>query len=292
MITGGRCHGPNCTRDATDGPWCAPACKTAWHAQFHWLYGDGKVLEPVIVRELVEPDVVHEDGDRALAAALDAAQPQLEQHLAAVIQAADPPPASTVTVAEVARIAASLPRTGETAKLTEEQFWALTHSFPDRPGWQPNGQPGAFDGVQVEIVETVEESTPYLMAQRPRRLVLNPHVAPEAVEELQRRFRAGLGVQASSFVGVGDMAVSKVVEIERLNARLRTAFPERADEAIAEAWRRAYCSYATYAQAVESMWVDPPEFASSGAAYQQVAPKDPQVGFIGRAFHWLFGRTG
>lgn len=29
----------------------------------------------------------------------------------------------------------------------------------------------------------------------------------------------------------------------------------------------------------------------SSAANQQVASKDPQVGFLGRAFHWLFGRT-
>lgn len=30
---------------------------------------------------------------------------------------------------------------------------------------------------------------------------------------------------------------------------------------------------------------------SSRVAFPQVTTKDPQVGFLGRAFHWLFGRT-
>lgn len=80
-------------------------------------------------------------------------------------------------------------------------------------------------------------------------------------------------------------------EVELLNARLRTVFRDHAEAAVAEAQRRANSSFSTYAQAVESMWSDPPEFASANAASPQVAPKDPQVGFLGRAFHWLFGRT-
>jgi hypothetical protein len=93
---------------------------------------------------------------------------------------------------------------------------------------------------------------------------------------------AMLAVGASSS-GVGT-AITKAVEVERLNDRLRHAFPDHADEALAEARRRAHTSLATYEQAVESMWADPPEFAATGAEFPQVASKDPQVGFLGRLF--------
>lgn len=223
-IYSGRCHGPRCQQAATDGPWCSTACQEAWHTQFHWLHGDGKTVEPVLFSE---PDVVvSDDAQAALDAALAAAQPALEQHLADTVQAAPPAP---FTVAEVARIASSLPRTTpEPAKLTREQFDALTRAFPDRPGWCPNGELGRWDGVPVEIVETVEESTPYQMAQVPSRVVVHRCGSPEAVEELLRRIR---------------------------EARIDG-----------------------------SRWLVP---TSAGATYQQVAPPDPQVGVVRRAFRRL-----
>lgn len=249
-MTGGRCHGPNCTREATDGPWCDPTCRDAWHAQFHWLHGDGEAVEPVLFRE--SDVVVNDDAQSALAAALEAAQPELEQHLAAVIQAADPPPASTFTVAEVARIAASLPRDrpGEPVKLTEEQFDALTRAFPDRPGWSPNGELGRWDGVPVEFVETVEESTPYLLlAERAQsaRLATGGLISGPPRDPSDDRIPALLSEGGCVTFWRGDHSGNHPLD----------GLP------------------------VSKCATDP-----------QVAPTKQQVGFLDRAFHWLFGRTG
>lgn len=76
-----------------------------------------------------------------------------------------------------------------------------------------------------------------------------------------------------------------------MNARLREAFPDHADEAIAAARDRARTSFDTYAQAVDAVITDP-EFASANAENQQVAPSiDPERGWLSRLFDRLFGRT-
>lgn len=101
---------------------------------------------------------------------------------------------------------------------------------------------------------------------------------------------AMLAIGAST-LGAGA-AIAKAAEVERLNDRLRRAFPDHADEALAEARRRAHSSFATYAQAVESMWSYPPEFASANAENQLVASHpDPSRGWLSRWFDRLFGRT-
>jgi hypothetical protein len=71
-------------------------------------------------------------------------------------------------------------------------------------------------------------------------------------------------------------------EVDRLNTRLRAAFPDRADEAIAAARHRAHTSLDTYAQAVDAVIVGP-EFASANADEPQVAPSpDPTRGWLRR----------
>lgn len=101
---------------------------------------------------------------------------------------------------------------------------------------------------------------------------------------------AVLAIGAGSF-GSGS-AFAKAAEVERLNDRLRQAFLDHADEALAEARRRAHTGFATYAQAVESMWSDPPEFASANAENPQVASHpDPARGWLSRTLDRLFGRT-
>lgn len=49
-----RCHGPGCQQQTVNGPWCGAQCREAWRVQFQWLYGDGPVQEPVIVRMVDE----------------------------------------------------------------------------------------------------------------------------------------------------------------------------------------------------------------------------------------------
>lgn len=108
----------------------------------------------------------------------------------------------------------------------------------------------------IEVIDETRRADPTELSAL-RRLVDN---VPPAM----------LAVAASSF----GAAITKAAEVERLNDRLRRAFPDHADEALAEARRRAHTSLATYAQAVESMWTDPPEFAATGAEFPQVA-SDP-----------------
>lgn len=276
MTGSGRCHGPNCREKASATEFfCSEAHARAWDREFHVEHGGTGPMDVPPRPGTVEPHPTQADLD----AALRAVQPHLEAHLAAVIQAADPPPpAPTFTVAEVARIASSLPRTTpEPAKLTREQFDALTDAFPNRPGWSPNGELGRWDGVPVEFVETVEESTPYLLQR----------------ERMRGRFArlvADLppGALAIGAAGLVNPGAKLGAEVERLNARLRRAFPEHAEEAVAEAQRRAHTSLATYAQAVESMWSNPPEFTSPGTTYPLVASEDPQVahsGWLGRIWN-------
>lgn len=82
---------------------------------------------------------------------------------------------------------------------------------------------------------------------------------------------------AAVAVAPSSPGAKKAAEVERLNARLRAVFPDHADAAVAEANRRARSSAMTYAQAVESMWTDPPDFASESATYPLVASASPQV---------------
>lgn len=80
-------------------------------------------------------------------------------------------------------------------------------------------------------------------------------------------------------------------EAERLNARLRAAFPDHADEAIAAARHRAHTSFDTYEQAVAAVIADP-DFASANAKNPQVASHpDLARGWLSRWFDRLFGRT-
>lgn len=93
---------------------------------------------------------------------------------------------------------------------------------------------------------------------------------------------------AASFHPAGARMVAAV---ERLNARLRAAFPDHSDEAIAAARHRAHTSFDTYEQAVEAVIADP-EFASANAKNPQVASHpDPSRGWLSRWFDRLFGRT-
>lgn len=103
-----------------------------------------------------------------------------------------------------------------------------------------------------------------------------------------RRLRLGaLADIPSAMLAVGAAfhpGARVAAEVELLNARLRAAFPDRADEVIAAARDRARTSFDTYAQAVEAVIADP-EFAPASAEKQQVAPNpDPSRGWLRRLF--------
>lgn len=154
------------------------------------------------------------------------------------------------------------------------QFWRRNEADPEvRPeSLMPHpGHVAAFD--EVNLAPFCESMTRTL------------RIMTEATE-----LPASL-VGASAFgVAWRDPAPRHAMEVERLHDRLRRTFPDRADAAIEEARHRAHTSLATYAQAVESVVADPGS-VPAGAAYPQVASKDPQVGWFRR---WLdrLGWTG
>lgn len=232
----GRCHGPNCREKASATEFfCSEAHARAWDREFHVEHGGTGPMDVPPRTGTVEPHPTQADLDAALAldAALQAAQPELERHLAAVIQAADPPPSvPTFTVAEVARIAASLPLPPEPVKLTRAQMDRLIEArvrgTPPPHDLIP-GTVGDPSAVPIELVETVEESTPYQMAQVPSRVIVHRCGSPESVEELQRQLQ-------ESALNVG------------------------------------------------SRWLVP---TSASTEFKQVAPVDPQVGVVRRAFRRL-----
>lgn len=181
-VGSGRCHGPRCQQDATRGPWCSTTCQEAWHTQFHWLHGDGQVQEPVLVPAVEEPDEAQ--LNEALAAAVDVARADFERvHGDVTTQPASERPASSIVdEIKAAYIQfADMPQS-EPFKLTRWQRDALLAHGSTR--WQ-DGTPMGLLGVPIEIVATVEESTPYLLAERARakRVWLDDVVVAESATE-------------------------------------------------------------------------------------------------------------
>jgi hypothetical protein len=196
MITSGRCHGPGCQREASEGAWCSPACREGWHAEFHWLYGDGEVLEPVIVREIEEDDepapepaqvVVNGDGSAALSAALEAAQPEAERQFVAALNTdhlGTPRLPGSVAYGDIVRLYESLLPTDppEPVKLTQGQLDVIRQSATPEHPWTRWGALGDLSGVPIELVERVEDSTLYQQARgegaaKPLVASENPQVA-------------------------------------------------------------------------------------------------------------------
>lgn len=76
-----------------------------------------------------------------------------------------PAPSLSPQVFSVTDLHAAIRRIGpvepsEPVKLTQEQLDALRAASP-APSWRFGGQPAALGGVPIELVETVEESTPF-----------------------------------------------------------------------------------------------------------------------------------
>lgn len=220
-MTGGRCHGPDCTQPAVVEFWCSEACKLTWDRQAAGLPAPAPVT-PLTVDGVARPMRLAEvsiveprRGTGWVAAAVEEARPEVERAFNEAIDQAladirtEPapqlvhgPPGSLVEdIYRAYEMVRDVP-TPEPVKLTRAQIDALRREqTPSRP-W------GALEplvGVPIELVDSVEESTPYL-----HELAAFAHASHE-------------------------------------------------NRLIAES--------------------------------AQVALPNPQVGFLGRAFHWLFGRT-
>lgn len=171
VVVTGRCHGPGCQEAAKFDSCSSTDCQTRWHAQFHWLYGDGKAPEPVMVRLIEEDDgAAEEDLTAALRASVEVVQQDLEHRFVEAMnqQPAPPPlltrPASSMVEEIQAAYAMfqDLPRLESPFKLTREQRDALLTDTPSgRVAWRADGSVLDLMGVPIELVERVEDSTPY-----------------------------------------------------------------------------------------------------------------------------------
>lgn len=134
MIMPGRCHGPGCQREARVEFFCGESCQAAWSRQH---------AGPT-VNAYVPPG-------RPITSAPPISAPEASSVMEDILRAYD-------LVRDV--------QPPGPVKLTREQWHSLRSSQPARTEWELGAIGGLLSGVPVELVATVEESTPYLQAQR------------------------------------------------------------------------------------------------------------------------------
>jgi hypothetical protein len=163
-LTVGLCHGPGCRREQTVPFWCSERCQEAWDARW------GKRLP---------------DDWRTLPDAFTTA-PAFTTAGGYTV----PAPRPVFTMDELAHYYRLLepPEPPESVKLTREQFEELRAASPTYPDY---AQRSTFGDVPVVLVDSLEDSTPYLhelarfsRAVEANRLLVStgaefPQVAPE-----------------------------------------------------------------------------------------------------------------
>lgn len=140
MIGSGRCHGPGCQQSAVVEYWCSERCNAAWDRQTAGVSAPELPYGPTIAG--IEREIVRAYG----------VPPGLVEH--------SPP-----TIGAMIDLLDSLPDHGrpESVKLTRQQFDALRRDQPERTEpWQSPSPASHLMGIPIELVDTVEESTPYL----------------------------------------------------------------------------------------------------------------------------------
>lgn len=250
MIMSGRCHGPGC-QQAADGDFCSPECAAAWRAPFE------AAIEETLAGIVTDtrPQIAH----TAPGSMVDDIQRVYE-----LVRDVEPP---------------------EPVKLTRAQFDALQAANPPLGGGYPvDGALCGLLGVPVELVDTAEESTPYLLAERRRR----------------EAFRASLAGLSSVALGAGAMsagmrsAMARAADAEQLTLQIRAVCrPDQLGEAMAKVDQRVHDMGMSRVEALKSVFDDlsRARFPSASATYPLVASEDLQVahsgmrGWLGRWIH-------
>ena len=196
MISSGRCHGPGCQQDARAGDWCGEVCNCR-----SCLTARNPGAEFVVS---TIGEILPAPPADALTAAVEAAQPEVERRFAELIDQATTqlsPQTATIRTAGAADpiadilaamelVRATLPV--EPVKLTRDQLDSIRrHQVQEPAHWQPGGPLGPPFGVPFELVDTEEESTPYL----------------EQWKRLQRAFRDAAR-QAARLASAGSAQVA------------------------------------------------------------------------------------
>lgn len=177
VIMSGRCHGPGCRNKARVEFFCGEGCQAAWAKHLAgapastaetpaWIAASAwtACVTPA-ARADVRDSVMQEIRSIELAAA------------AGTVDAAEQVPTFTRAASSVMDDIAALPAP-EPIKLTRRQMDTLASTrWPDSPPdasplWGVGMTVADLSAVPIELVDTVEESTPYQMTQRPRRLEL------------------------------------------------------------------------------------------------------------------------
>lgn len=160
MIGSGRCHGPGCTQAVKVEFWCGETCRVNWDRQALGL-------------SLLPPDTDVAWGSpgfftQAVADAMPEVQRRIatamDQTLADVRQTRivhEPPGSLYEDIVRLYERMTDAPPV-EPVKLTAQQLATLREHTAEPSRWQVGPSLGPLGGVPIEIVETEEESTPYL----------------------------------------------------------------------------------------------------------------------------------
>lgn len=278
MITSGRCHGPGCTNPAVVEFFCCEAHQAAWAKQFVVVPPSPFLLGAIAERMPVVREAVQAEMDRVVADIHTQVSQQQIVHTA---------PGSMVEDIQRAYELVRDVEPPEPVQLTRSQFDALQAANPPLGGGYPvDGALCGLLGVPVELVDTVEESTPHLLAERRRRESFHAALIGLTPTAL------ALGAGALS-AGVRS-AVARAADAEQLTLHIRAVCrPDQLEEAMAKVDQRVHDMGMTRVEALKSVFDDlsRARFPSASATYPLVAPEDLQVahsgmrGWLGRWIH-------
>jgi hypothetical protein len=154
-LTVSLCHGPGCRREQTVPFWCSARCREAWDAQHAGVdlarRGAGGVFDAArdrILAAMEDGCPLCPPGDVPITVAIEGnvVRDSAPSMVEAIQRAAD-------LVREMA------PPSREPVKLTREQFEELRAASPTYPDY---AQRSTFGDVPVVLVDSLEDSTPYL----------------------------------------------------------------------------------------------------------------------------------
>jgi hypothetical protein len=150
-----------------------------------------------------------------------------------------PPPVTTTepityeTIVEaLEKIAPLGPLSLDTVKLTQEQVDVFLDAFPDTRYAAPSAGPWHYFGTPVEIVETIEESTPYQLTAKPGGII-------EIDTNLTDAEFARLRNDWLHAVERGPQTITRVVPFGKPFRPLADVLDEQPTPALRPWWRRA-----------------------------------------------------